>query len=246
MTKQQFLNKIIPIIENENQKRGNPLFNSVVIAQACLETGYGTSTLMIKARAIFGIKATKNWKGKVYNAKTKECYNGITFTEISACFRAYDTYQESISDYFDLICTNKRYRKACVSENPRECITAIKEGRYATDPNYIKNIMSIISINNLEKYDKKENVINKKYTVGKTYKTLVNLYIRDGAGTEYKKKNFNEITKNAQKYFDKKNSYLKKGTKVTCLQLITKSNSTWIRIPSGFICATQNRKEYIK
>lgn len=40
MTNQQFINLIAPLVIAENKKRGNLLFNSVVIAQACLETGY--------------------------------------------------------------------------------------------------------------------------------------------------------------------------------------------------------------
>lgn len=160
MTKQEFLNKIIPIIQNENSKRGNPLFSSVVIAQAICESGWGQSKIMMKANAIFGIKATSSWKGKVYNSNTQECYDGSTYTNITACFRAYNSLAESISDYFDLITKLERYRKACVSNSPLECITAIKNGGYATSPTYINTIMSIINSNNLTQYDNVEDVEN--------------------------------------------------------------------------------------
>jgi LysM repeat protein len=153
MTKNEFLNTIAPLVVAENKKRGNPLFSSVVIAQAICESGWGQSKIMMKANAIFGIKATSSWKGKVYNAKTQECYDGSTYTNITACFRAYNSLAESISDYFDLITKLERYRKACVSETPLECITAIKNGGYATSPTYINTIMSIINSNNLTKYD---------------------------------------------------------------------------------------------
>ena len=113
----------------------------------------GQSTIMMKANAIFGIKAFSSWKGKVYNAKTKECYDGHTYTDITACFRAYNSLEESIADYFDLITKSERYRKACIASNPLECITAIKNGGYATSPTYINTIMSIINSNNLTKYD---------------------------------------------------------------------------------------------
>jgi flagellum-specific peptidoglycan hydrolase FlgJ len=145
MTKQEFLNKIIPIIQNENSKRGNPLYNSVVIAQAICETGWGSSSLMIKANAIFGIKATGNWKGKVYNARTKEYYSGNVYNIVD-CFRAYNSFEESVADYFNLICNSSRYKKALFTNNPTECITAIKNGGYATSPVYINTIMSIIEI----------------------------------------------------------------------------------------------------
>lgn len=159
MTKQEFLNKIIPIIQNENSKRGNPLYNSVVIAQAICETGWGSSSLMIKANAIFGIKATSSWKGKVYNARTKEYYNGNAYNIVD-CFRAYNSFEESVEDYFNLICNSSRYKKALYTGSPTECITAIKNSGYATSPVYINTIMSIIDSNNLRQYDKASFVDN--------------------------------------------------------------------------------------
>ena len=160
MNKSEFIPTIAPLVQAENKKRGYPLFSSVVIAQAICESGWGQSKIMMKANAIFGIKATSNWKGKVYNANTQECYDGVSYTNITACFRAYNSLAESISDYFDLITKLERYRKATVAETPLECITAIKNGGYATSPTYINTIMSIINSNNLTKYDNVENVEN--------------------------------------------------------------------------------------
>lgn len=153
MKKSEFIPTIAPIVIAENNKRGNPLFSSVVIAQAICESGWGQSKLMMKANAIFGIKAGNSWKGKVYNAKTQECYDGKTYTTITDYFRAYNSLEESIADYFDLITKLERYRKACIAESPLECITAIKNGGYATSPTYIDTIMNIINDNNLTKYD---------------------------------------------------------------------------------------------
>lgn len=158
---------------------------------------------MMKANAIFGIKATANWKGKVYNANTKECYDGINYTNINACFRAYNSLQESISDYFDLICGLSRYASAIHTSSPHDCITAIKNGGYATSPTYIDTIMSIINSNNLTKYDVENSVDNStnidaiardviagKYGNGNERKNkLGNLY-------EEVQKRVNEILKN--------------------------------------------------
>ena len=163
MTKSEFIPTIAPLVIAENKKRGYPLFTSVVIAQAICESGWGQSKIMMKANAIFGIKATSSWKGKVYNTKTQECYDGVSYTNITACFRAYNNLQESITDYFDLITKLERYRKATVAETPLECITAIKNGGYATSPTYINTIMTIINSNNLTKYDNVEDVENSNY-----------------------------------------------------------------------------------
>ena len=160
MEKSEFISTVAPLVVAENQRRGNPLFSSVVSAQAICESGWGQSKIMMKANAIFGIKATESWKGKVYNANTQECYDGSTYTNITACFRAYNSLAESISDYFDLITGLDRYKKAVHTQSPLECITAIKNGGYATSPTYINTIMSIINSNNLTKYDNVDNVEN--------------------------------------------------------------------------------------
>ena len=248
MTKQQFLEKISSIVVAENNKRGKPLFASVVIAQAICESAWGQSQLMMKANAVFGIKCGKSWKGKYYNAKTKECYDGKNYISITDNFRAYSSLEESVKDYFDLICKSSRYRNALLAESPRACIQAIKNGGYATSPSYVTTIMSIINSNNLTKYDnlKIENKPISKYIVGKVYTTQVDLNIRTGAGTLYRKKEYDELSINAQQHAYK-DGVLKKGTKVTCKKVITNTGYTiWLEIPSGFICAKYKGKEYIK
>lgn len=153
MKKQQFLKLVAPLVVAENERRGKPLFSSVVIAQSICESGWGTSQKMMKANAIFGIKAGSNWNGKVYSTKTRECYDGINYTTITDLFRAYNNLEESVKDYFNLILNLDRYKKAVNCKTPLECITEIKKGGYATSPTYIDTIMNIINDNNLTKYD---------------------------------------------------------------------------------------------
>lgn len=252
MKKSEFIPKIAPLVVAENKKRGFPLFSSVVIAQAICESAWGQSTIMMKANAIFGIKATKSWKGKVYNANTKECYDGSTYTNITACFRAYNSLDESISDYFDLITKSSRYRKACVANSPHECITEIKNGGYATSPSYINTIMAIIKDNNLTKYDNVQNVENSvenpSYIKGNVYILQVDLNVRENAGTEYKIKKFNQLTIDGKKHaYIQENAVLKKGTKVTCLkECKDKKGNIWLQIPSGFIAGFYDNKIYVK
>lgn len=251
MTKSEFLETISKLVVEENNRRGKPLFASVVIAQAICESGWGQSQIMMKANAIFGIKATSNWKGKVYNANTKECYDGVSYTNINACFRAYNSLEESISDYFDLITKLSRYRQACVANTPLECITAIKNGGYATSPTYIQTIMSIINSNNLTKYDV-ENMNNyadnsTKYTNGKNYTLQVDLNVRTGVGTNNRIKNYNELTVDGKKHaYNQTNAVLKAGTVVTCLESIKNGSDIWLRIPSGYVAGYYQGKEYVK
>ena len=249
MTKNEFLLAVSEMVVEINNKRGNPLFSSVVIAQAICESGWGQSKIMMKANAIFGIKATKSWTGKVYNAKTKECYDGFTYTDINACFRAYNSLDESIEDYFDLITKSARYRKACIANTPRECIQAIKDGGYATSPFYVNTIMNIIRKNNLTKYDNINSEENEsKYKINKNYKLKYNIKVREWYGIKSRWKNKKELTvdgkKNAVKLTSK--AVLKKGTIVTCKNIYYDGNDIWFRIPSGFIAVYYNGKEFIE
>lgn len=85
-----------------------------------------------------------------------------------------------------------------------------------------------------------------QYKTGKTYITSANLYIRETAFGE--KKKFSCITENAQKHskFDNYgNAILLSGTEVTCKEIAVLQNSTWMRIPSGWICAINEGKVYI-
>ena len=148
-----FINKIAPLVQTERKKRKNWVLPSVCIAQAALETGWGTSYLMTKANAFFGIKAGKSWKGKVFNTRTKECYDGRNLVSVVGCFRAYDNLADSVADYYDLICGNSRYAGAVNNADYKAAVTAIKNGGYATDPNYITNVCAIIKKYNLTQYD---------------------------------------------------------------------------------------------
>lgn len=152
-----FIKQIAPIAQAKSKCRALP---SVCIAQACCESAYGTSPKMIRANAVFGIKVGKSkahfgnaWHDKAYSTRTKECYDGKTYVAITDMFRAYDSIEDAVEDYFDMLAACKRY-KACISErDPRKCITAIKNGGYATAPEYITTIMSIINRYDLTKYD---------------------------------------------------------------------------------------------
>lgn len=152
-----FIDKLSKLAVAEYKKRKKAgrkwVLPSVCIAQAALETGWGTSPLMVKANAYFGIKAGTSWKGRVYSTKTQECYNGRDYTTITDLFRAYDSLKDSVADYFDLITGLDRYSGACNQQDARKCIQAVKDGGYATSPAYVTNVMSIINQYGLTKYD---------------------------------------------------------------------------------------------
>lgn len=155
-----FINKVTPIAQAKTEGREKWSLPSVCIAQACCESAYGTSPKMINANAILGIKAGKSkvhfgtaWKDKAYSTKTKECYDGKTYVEITDMFRAYDSIDDAIEDYYDMLACCSRYKGCLNQADPLKCITAIKNGGYATSPTYTSTIMSIVKKYNLTQYD---------------------------------------------------------------------------------------------
>lgn len=155
-----FINKVAPITQKKAMGRDKWSLPSVCIAQCCCESAYGTSPKMMKANAILGVKVGKSkvhfgtaWKDMAYSAATKECYDGKTYTNIVDMFRAYDSIDDAIEDYYDMLASCSRY-KACLNQSdPLRCITAIKNGGYATSPTYITTIIGIINKYNLTQYD---------------------------------------------------------------------------------------------
>lgn len=132
---------------------------SVCIAQSAIETGWGTAGIMVKANAFFGIKAGGSWTGAVYRADTWEVDSGGAYNT-TANFRAYGSLTESVTDYYNLIGNNSRYANGLSHGSdkskwltPKQCITAIWSGGYATDTLYVEKIMSTINSRNLTAYD---------------------------------------------------------------------------------------------
>lgn len=186
---QEFIDKLSKLAIAECNKRNEWVLPSICIAQSALETGWGKSNLMVKANAYFGIKAGKSWKGKVYSSKTQECYDGVNYTTITDTFRAYDSVEQSVSDYFDLITGLSRYKDAVNNSDALSTITAIKNGGYATSPTYIQEIMSIVNQYNLTQYDEVNCEPNSTISK-KTNDEIANEVIRGlwGNGSERKKK----------------------------------------------------------
>lgn len=85
------------------------------------------------------------------------------------------------------------------------------------------------------------------YDIGKTYTLQVDLNVRTGAGTNYDKKLYRDLTPDGKNHAYKQYyAVLKKGTRVTCQSVYVKDNEVWLKIPSGFVCAIYHGKEYIK
>lgn len=241
--KNKFADSIYETVNKVNKEKGYKLFNSVIIAQSVLETGWGQSNIMMKANALFGIKAGTGWKGKVYSSSTLEIYDGVEKTEL-ATFRAYNNIEESIRDYYNLI--EKNYKNALNCGSQRESIEAIKNGGYATDPNYVNKIMSIINANEfINKYD--INNVDNKYKIGRyvvDVKEDEYLNVRKNSGINSKILKFEELTENAQKQIIEKikPGGLVKGVEVDISEIVYQDGYHFGKIPSGWIALEYCKK----
>lgn len=157
---QQFIERVGALAAADMRASG--VLASLTIAQAILESGWGTSELATKANALFGIKADGRWPGRVYSKETKECYDGATYTTVTALFRAYGSWEESVNDHSDFLVGSRRYAAVIGETNYRKAAEAIKAAGYATAPDYAEKLVRLIETYGLTTYDgagKEENTL---------------------------------------------------------------------------------------
>jgi len=149
-TRIQFIAKVAPMAQEDAKE--SRILASLTIAQAILESGDGNSSLTREGNALFGIKANKSWRGRVWTGSIIEYYDGMR-TDITAGFRAYDTWQESIKDHSAFLIKSRRYQEVVGEKDYKKACRAIQAAGYATDPEYANKLMALIERNQLTKYD---------------------------------------------------------------------------------------------
>ena len=162
---QRFLNLVGPKAVNDYKQSG--ILSSVTIAQACLESGFGTTELASKANNLFGMKvglSGENWgtcwdgASKHTKATSEQKPDGTEY-RIIADFRKYPNIDKSIEDHSLYLSNAKngyqlRYKGLVGEKNYKKAVQIIKDGGYATDINYVAKICKLIERLNLTRYDK--------------------------------------------------------------------------------------------
>ncbi|TFJ44988.1 hypothetical protein CKN73_00655 [Carnobacterium divergens] len=146
-----------------NLANSNDLYSSVMIAQAILESKYGTSELgSSPVHNLFGIKGTYN--GQYVMKDTLEVINGETVT-VNAQFRKYPSYTESLQDYVNKLklgpgsengsSWSPNYYSGAWKSNTQSYKDATKflTGKYASDLNYNTKLDSLIQTYQLTRFD---------------------------------------------------------------------------------------------
>lgn len=179
-TRAQFIKIIAPIAMADSKQ--SQILASLTIAQAILESADGNSSLATEGKALFGIKASGDWRGKVWTGRTVEYYDENR-TVIIAGFRAYDNWEESIADHSNFLRSKTRYAKVVGEKNYKKACQYIYEAGYATDPNYTQKLISLIETNNLTKYD----VPDFTNTIDEPLFNAVSKIIKSGIRLEFNK-----------------------------------------------------------
>lgn len=150
MKPNDFIAAIAPAAKISAQASGVPA--SFIIAQAALESAWGSSGLAAQGFNLFGIKADSSWKGATLSMRTSEVINGQRVT-IMAAFRKYDGWLGSIEDQAAFLRANKRYAPAFQTKNAEDFARAVAAAGYATDPDYAQKLILTMRARNLAQYD---------------------------------------------------------------------------------------------
>ena len=172
---------------------------SITLAQGLLESGAGQSTLARKSNNHFGIKCGSDWRGKTVSHDDDAR---------GECFRAYKHPKESYEDHSKFLAGRSRYAslfKLKITDY-KGWARGLKKAGYATNPRYADQLIGIIELYELHKYDEKNYLkwIKKNPNPHQTYIANDLLYIVVRVGDSWKSisKEFDISQKKLRKYND--------------------------------------------
>ena len=172
----EFIDMLAPIAQKAFNNIGK-ILPSICIAMAIVESNCGQSSIMKKNNALLGQKvgtgktAKKYWSGKFFVSRTKEEYTVGTHTIIKSAFRAYDSVEQCVFNYYELLNTSL-YKKVVSNIDYKTQMQQIKDCGYMTSSTEVNSVISIIEKYNLTIYDTKndsENSIEKEINSATVY-----------------------------------------------------------------------------
>ena len=143
ITREKYIADFSDLAMREMLRVGIPA--SITIAQGCLESNNGNSTLAVKGNNHFGIKC-HDWTGKkIFHDDDRR----------NECFRSYASAYESYMDHSVFLTTKTRYAPLfeISLHDYRGWAKGLKKAGYATANSYATLLIRIIEENELYKYD---------------------------------------------------------------------------------------------
>ena len=172
---------------------------SITLAQGLLESGAGQSALARKSNNHFGIKCGSDWYGKTVSHDDDAR---------GECFRAYKHPKDSYEDHSKFLAGRPRYASLFNLNitDYKGWARGLKKAGYATNPRYADQLIGIIELYELYKYDDKNYLkwIKKNPNPHQTYIANGLLYIVVRAGDSWKSisQEFDISQKKLRKYND--------------------------------------------
>jgi uncharacterized protein YcbK (DUF882 family) len=156
MNRQEFIDLLASKLDN------CPVLKSLAIAQACLESAFGTRSFY---NNIYGIKC---WNPDAYAGcrlgRTSEVIDGSYQHGLHLAFQTYHSIDDSIEDYCRLM-NISRYKRVREATNYLEATIAIKNCGYATSLTYVESLRRIINQYDLTRYDEGIMQLTKNFTL---------------------------------------------------------------------------------
>lgn len=148
-----FIRQIAPIVQKLTAQYGYGV-NSAIIAQACLESAYGTSE-KAKHHNYFGLKYRPDrvsCSSGIFKDGSQEQLQGGEYIKIVCNWFGFANMADGVEGYLQFISV-PNYSQARVQTDPKKYLQALKDAGYATSADYVANCMAVISAWNLTQYD---------------------------------------------------------------------------------------------
>jgi flagellum-specific peptidoglycan hydrolase FlgJ len=163
----QFIATIAPLAQKAYKSLGK-VKPSVCIGMACVECGYGTAGSCrhhsyIGQKVGTGKTATKYWGGKFFTSRTSEEYTVGKHTVIKAAFRSYESMEQCVFNYYELLNTSL-YKRVKAEADYATQMRQIKACGYMTSSKEVGTVLKIIELYDLTKYDLDTVVEGNPYT----------------------------------------------------------------------------------
>ena len=151
----EFIEKIAPYVVKHAKTYGCK-FPSAVIAQACYESAYGTSSKAKQHHNYFGLKYRKNrvkCHSGYFKDGSKEEYQKGVFTPISTYWYAFANMDKGVEGYFQFVNIDL-YKSIKSATSSKDYLERLQKIGYSTYRSYAKDTYSIVQKYSLTKYDK--------------------------------------------------------------------------------------------
>ena len=179
MNNDAFINGIIPLAVKYGYN--NNVLPSLIIANAAIESSWGTSDLYGVANNLYNLPVDKDWVGKCFSRDSRKVYkNQKDSKEYVELFKVYNSIEESVADYVSYLTETRRsdrgpllYENIIGVKDYKEAVHNLcnrddyptKRGINKSSITYHDIMISVIEENRLYNIDKEIETYVKEYNM---------------------------------------------------------------------------------